>query len=92
MGGAIGTVVWATGFRPDHAWLDLPVLDPRGRLRHEGGAVTGALGLYALGLPMLRTRASTYIHGAAADSEAIADRLVADLRHRRSRVGASRRT
>ena len=64
----IGTVVWATGFRPDHSWLDLPVLDRSGRLRHHGGVVTDAPGLYALGLPMLRTRASTYIHGAAADT------------------------
>jgi putative flavoprotein involved in K+ transport len=75
----ITTVVWATGFRPDHTWLDLPVLDRSGRLRHHGGVVTDAPGLYALGLPLLRTRASSYIHGAAPDTEALADRLVADL-------------
>jgi putative flavoprotein involved in K+ transport len=77
--GTVRTVVWATGFRPDYSWLQLPVLDRWGRLRHEGGVVTNAPGLYALGLPMLRTRASTYIHGAAADTEALADRLVAHL-------------
>ena len=77
--GEISTVVWASGFRPDHALLDLPVLDRSGHLRHDGGVVTDARGLYALGLPMLRTRASTYIHGAPADTEALADRLVADL-------------
>jgi len=77
--GGIRTVLWATGFRPDHSWLDLPVFDRHGRLRHDGGVVTDAPGLYALGLPMLRTRASTYIHGAAADTEALADRLVAGL-------------
>jgi putative flavoprotein involved in K+ transport len=78
-GGEISSVVWATGFRTDHTLLDVPVLDRSGRLRHDGGVVTDAPGLYALGLPMLRTRASTYIHGAAADTEALADRLVADL-------------
>jgi putative flavoprotein involved in K+ transport len=62
--GQIATVLWATGFRPDHSWLDLPVRDRSGRIRHEGGVVTGAPGLYVLGLPVLRTRASTYIHGA----------------------------
>jgi putative flavoprotein involved in K+ transport len=77
----VRTVVWATGFRPDHSWLDLPVLDRWGRLRHDGGVVTDAPGVYALGLPMLRTRASTYIHGAAADTEALADHLVARLGH-----------
>jgi putative flavoprotein involved in K+ transport len=76
----VRTVVWATGFRPDYSWLDLPVLDQRGRLRHDGGAVTDAPGLYALGLPLLRTRASTYIHGAAADTEALANELLARLR------------
>lgn len=75
----ITTVVWATGFRPDYSWVDLPVFDRSARLRHHGGAVTDAPGLYALGLPMLRTRASSYIHGAAADTEALADLLVADL-------------
>jgi len=78
-GDGVRTVIWATGFRPDHSWLDLPVFDRSGRLRHDGGVVTDAPGVYALGLPMLRTRASTYIHGAAADTAALADRLLAHL-------------
>jgi putative flavoprotein involved in K+ transport len=82
--GNIRTVVWATGFGPDYSWLDLPVLDRWNRLRHDGGVVTDAPGLYALGLPMLRTRASTYIHGATADTEALADRLLAHLGTRSS--------
>ena len=77
--GQISTVLWATGFRPDHSWLDIPVLDRTGRIRHQGGVVTGAPGLYLLGMPVLRTRASTYIHGAAADTEALADHLHAHL-------------
>ncbi len=81
--GEIATVLWATGFRPDHSWLDIPVCDRSGRIRHDGGVVAGAPGLYVLGLPVLRTRASTYIHGAAADSGALADHLHAFLGHRR---------
>ncbi len=77
--GSVRTVVWATGFRPDYSWLDLPVLDRWGRLRHDGGVITDSPGLYALGLPLLRTRASTYIHGAAADTRALADHLMAQL-------------
>ncbi len=76
----IRTVVWATGFRPDHSWLGLPVFDRHGRIRHHGGVVADATGLYVLGLPMLRTRASTYIHGAAADTAVLADHLVTTLR------------
>jgi putative flavoprotein involved in K+ transport len=73
--GEITTVLWATGFRPDHSWLDIPVRDRTGHIRHDGGVVPGAPGLYLLGLPVLRTRASTYIHGAGADSDALAGHL-----------------
>jgi putative flavoprotein involved in K+ transport len=72
----IRTVLWATGFRADHSWLEIPeARNNAGHLDHRGGVVTGAPGLYVLGMPVLRTRASTYIHGAAADTEAIADHL-----------------
>ncbi len=81
--GEITTVLWATGFRPDHSWLDIPVRDRAGRIRHDGGVVIGAPGLYVLGMPVLRTRASTYIHGAGADSQALADHLHAFLSSRR---------
>ena len=82
--GEVTTVLWATGFRPDHSWLDIPVRDRTGRIRHDGGVVTSAPGLYLLGMPVLRTRASTYIHGAAADSDALAGHLHSFLssRHR----------
>ena len=53
--GEITTVLWATGFRPDHSWLDIPVRDRTGRIRHDGGIVTSAPGLYVLGLPVLRS-------------------------------------
>ncbi|HTT00404.1 MAG TPA: NAD(P)/FAD-dependent oxidoreductase [Streptosporangiaceae bacterium] len=82
--GEIATVLWATGFRPDHSWLDIPVRDRAGHIRHDGGVITGAPGLYLLGLPVLRTRASTYIHGASADSEALADHLRSFLSSRRA--------
>ena len=73
--GGFGTVVWATGYRPDHSWLDLPVLDRAGHVRHEGGVVTGAPGAYLLGGNLLRRRRSSYISGAAADSHDLAEHL-----------------
>ncbi|GAA0583680.1 NAD(P)/FAD-dependent oxidoreductase [Paractinoplanes ferrugineus] len=76
--GEIGTVLWATGFRPDYSWLHVPVVDPKGRLRHEGGVVD-APGLYALGLPMLRRRRSSFINGIEDDARAIVDHLAAGL-------------
>jgi putative flavoprotein involved in K+ transport len=79
----ISTVVWATGFRPDYSWLDIPVHDRAGRIRHDGGVVTGAPGLYLLGMPVLRTRASSYIHGAVADTDALAGHLHSYLSNQR---------
>jgi putative flavoprotein involved in K+ transport len=65
--GEIQSVVWATGFRPDYSWLHVPVLDDKGHLRHDGGVVD-APGLYALGLPLLRRRKSSFIYGAEDDA------------------------
>ena len=76
--GEIGTVVWATGYRPDYSWLDVPVLDAKGRLRHDGG-VLDSPGLYALGLPVLRRRKSTFIHGIEDDAREVVDHLAAHL-------------
>ena len=77
--GEIRTILWATGYRPDYSWLDIPVLDRRGRIRHDGGIVREVAGLYVLGLPFLRRRASTYIHGAVPDTGAIGEHLASFL-------------
>jgi putative flavoprotein involved in K+ transport len=72
--GEIASVIWATGFRPDYGWLDVPVVDAKGNLRHEGGVVVDSPGLYALGLPVLRRRKSTFIYGIEDDArDVIAD-------------------
>jgi putative flavoprotein involved in K+ transport len=86
--GEIATIVWATGLRPDYRWLDLPVLDRKGRLRHDGGIVTDSPGLYALGLPVLRRRKSTFIHGIEDDAREV----VADLDRYLAGAPAPRRT
>lgn len=77
--GEIRSIVWATGFRPDYRWLDVPVLDRRGELRHDGGAVVEAPGMYAMGLPLLRRRKSTFILGAEDDAREVVGQLVRHL-------------
>jgi putative flavoprotein involved in K+ transport len=72
--GAIKTVIWATGFRPDYSWLHAPVFDRKGRIRHDGGVVSSA-GLYVMGLQFLRRRKSALIDGAAADARDLSDHL-----------------
>ena len=81
-GAGIGAVVWASGYRPDHRWLHLPVFDRKGRIRHDGGVVGD--GLYVMGLPYLRSRHSTHIAGATADAEALARHLTERLANRQA--------
>jgi putative flavoprotein involved in K+ transport len=77
--GEIAAIVWATGFRPDYGWLDVPVVDAKGQLRHDGGVVDSP-GLYALGLPVLRRRKSSFIYGIEDDARAVIDHLAQYLR------------
>jgi putative flavoprotein involved in K+ transport len=70
----IGSVIWATGYRPDYSWLDVPVLDRNGRIRHDGGVVA-APGMYVMGLPFMRRRKSSFIDGAAGDAADLAAHL-----------------
>jgi putative flavoprotein involved in K+ transport len=74
LSGEIRAIVWATGFRPDYRWLEVPVLDAKGQLRHDGG-VADSPGLYALGLPVLRRRRSTFIHGIEDDAREVIEHL-----------------
>jgi putative flavoprotein involved in K+ transport len=74
----IRTVIWATGYRPDYSWLDVPVFDRKGRIRHEGGVVA-APGMYVMGLPFLRRRKSSFIDGTTDDAAELADHLSLDL-------------
>lgn len=83
--GEVKTVIWATGFRPDYSWLRVPVLDRKGWLQHDGGVVA-APGLYAMGLPFMRRRKSSFIFGAGDDAGAICHHLENYLRACRQRA------
>ena len=80
--GEIRAIVWATGFRPDYRWLDVPVVDAKGQLNHAGGVVDSP-GLYALGLPVLRRRKSTFIYGIEDDAREVIEHLTRFLAERR---------
>ena len=57
------------------------MIDPKGNLRHDGGAAESP-GLYALGLPVLRRRKSTFIYGIEDDARDVVDHLVGYLASR----------
>ena len=70
----VRNVIWATGFRVDHSWIDAPVFDENGRVVHKRG-VTTAPGLYFLGLPWQHTRGSALIGWVKDDAEYLAQRI-----------------
>lgn len=70
----IRTVVLATGFRPDHSWIRLPITAPDGTIRQTRGA-TDAPGVYVIGQRFQRRRDSGFIDGARHDAASIVAHL-----------------
>jgi len=71
----VDAVVWATGYRTDHSWIDVPgAVGDGGRLRQVRG-VTPAPGLYTLGLPWQHTRGSALLGWVGADAAFIAAKI-----------------
>ncbi len=77
--GRTTSILWSTGYRPDYSWLTGPTPRPDGTIDHTGGVVADVAGLYLLGLPVMRTRKSTFIDGVGADAEAHAAHIEARL-------------
>jgi putative flavoprotein involved in K+ transport len=75
----VDVVVWATGYRLDYSWINIPgVTDANGRVCHRRG-VTDSRGLYFLGLTWQWTRGSALVGFVGVDAEFLAARIVAAL-------------
>ena len=70
--------MWATGYRSDYPWLHVPVLDHKGKVRHDGG-VTACPGLYLIGATFLRRRKSSFIDGVGDDARELSAHLATYL-------------
>jgi putative flavoprotein involved in K+ transport len=68
-------VIWATGFRPDFKWIDLPVFDAQGYPQHRRGSVQGAPGLYFVGLPFQTALSSALLGGVGAEASYIVKQI-----------------
>jgi len=77
-GNDIRTVLWATGHRPSHPWLHLPVLDVTGRVVQRDGR-TPAAGLYVVGQRWQSTRSSSFLAGMGEDARSVVSQLVRRL-------------
>ena len=80
----VDAVIWATGYRPDYSWIDLPIVDENGRLRHRRG-VTDVPGLLFLGLTWQWTRGSALIGWVKNDAAFLAEGIAA-LQEAKTRV------
>jgi putative flavoprotein involved in K+ transport len=76
--GEIKAIIWATGYRPDYSWLEVPVLDRKGRLQHDGGVVSSP-GMYLMGTQFMRRRKSALIDGAGDDARDLSAHLTSYL-------------
>ncbi|HEX6249417.1 MAG TPA: NAD(P)/FAD-dependent oxidoreductase [Nocardioidaceae bacterium] len=73
----VSTVLLATGYRPHHPWLEVPVSAPDGHIRQYRG-VTPAAGLYVVGQRFQHRRDSGFIDGARHDAAAVVAHLTSD--------------
>ncbi len=68
-------IVWATGYRTDHSFIDIPgATDDAGAPVHRRG-VSPIPGLYFLGLPWQHTRGSALLGFVGSDAEHIAEHI-----------------
>jgi len=73
----VAVVVWATGFRLDFGWIELPIFDDGGYPLHHRGVVDSAPGLYFLGLPFQYTPTSEHVGGVGNDARYISEHIAA---------------
>ena len=71
---APGSVVWATGFRSDYSWIDVPGVVSDSRVLHTRG-VTSVPGLSFIGLPWQHTRGSALLGFVKDDAAWLVDQL-----------------
>ena len=87
----IGTVIWATGYRPDFSWVRLPFLDADGYPMQLRG-VTSVEGLYVLGLDWLHTAKSGLFAWISDDASYLASVITSRQPGREESEGAGQLT
>ena len=84
-------MIWATGFRLDHSWIDVPVFDAQGAVVHKRG-VTASSGLYFIGLPWQHTRGSALLGFVKDDAEYLGEQIAAAAPREQTHLTASTET
>ncbi|WP_109474707.1 flavin-containing monooxygenase [Ornithinimicrobium cavernae] len=73
----VANVIWATGYRHDYSWLDLPVLDESGWPREFRGVARDVDGVFFCGLSYQYAFSSMLLHGVGRDAEYLTRRILA---------------
>ena len=82
----VDAVIWATGYRSEYGWIEVPVFDHNGRVLHRRG-VTDYPGLFFLGLTWQHTRGSALLGWVKDDAEFISERIAANTGERPDHAG-----
>ena len=75
----VGTVVWATGYRPDYSWVDISGVARDSKVVHRRG-ITDVPGLYFVGLTWQHTRGSALLGFVNDDAAYLAGHIVRNAR------------
>jgi len=67
----VANVIWATGFRQDYSWIDIPGFESDGAPMHERGVATEP-GLYFVGLDFMYAATSENVGGVGRDARHVA--------------------
>jgi putative flavoprotein involved in K+ transport len=83
----VDVIIWATGYRSDFSWIEIPrIKNADGTIVHRRG-VTDASGLFFIGLPWQHTRGSALIGFVKDDAAFIAAHIHSRLEDPVRRVG-----
>lgn len=83
----ITSIIWATGYAVDYAWLKADVFHENGKPKHERG-VSPEPGIYFLGLPWQSRRGSAFIWGVWHDAKYLADQISKQRNYQNYHLGA----
>jgi putative flavoprotein involved in K+ transport len=87
----LDAVIWATGYRSEYGWIEVPVFDEIGRVLHRRG-VTDYPGLFFLGLTWQHTRGSALLGWVKDDAEFVSERIAANADNAAPRPGVEAET
>lgn len=71
----VANVIWCTGFGPGFDWVDLPVFDEDGRVRHRRGVVDEIPGLYFVAIKFQHSPLSDTLLAVGREAELIVEHV-----------------